>query len=312
MSDDDRTTTPDEAGNTTPGGAGDAMPDGAGRTTPDGGGNTVPDEGDVFASTVPPDAPARPGRARRLLTVVLPAVLVLGAVGGGVTYTGVTVAAADRTADTVVWEEPDTKAKDEDPATAALRGKSSTPLSKLLLPAPSGYDLGPDVETFGNDGELGAKEATALLKEQAKGLSGKKRRDYEKRIDRLGVQGVGVRTFVSSDTDLVVYVHITQMKDKKRIRDMFELRKEISGLLKFPKGPKIDGHTKSFCNLIPSDKSLSKKEQAYQLDGMVCAAYDSDVYVTVTAAGVKPFDKSAVAALVKKQMDHIESPGEYI
>ena len=264
------------------------------------------------AGTTAEDAPGKKGRARTLLTVALPAVLVLGAIGGGLTYTGATVSGADRAAETVVWEKTRASAADKDPATGFERGRASTPLSKLLMPVPSGYALGPDVETYGNDGELGAREATALMKQEGKGLSGKKRRDFEKRVDRLGVQGVAVRTYVSSDEDLVVYVHITRMKDKSRIRDMFELRKEIAGLLKFPKGPKIDAQATSMCHLVPQEKGLSKKEQADQLDGMVCAAYDSDVYVTVTAAGAKPFDRSAVAALVKKQLDHIESPGEYV
>ncbi|MFF8280233.1 hypothetical protein ACF05T_29800 [Streptomyces lateritius] len=268
---------------------------------------------DVFAATVPADEPAKPRRGRTLLTVVLPAVLVLGAVGGGLTYTAVTVDAADRSAPTVVWESPAPQRGGEDPATlGATRGKASTPLSKLLLPVPAGYELGPDIEMYGNDGELGAKEAAALLKEEGKGLSGKKRRDFEKRVDRLGVQGVAVRSFQSTDADVVVTVHLTQMKDKKRIGDVFELRKELSRLLGFPKGPKIGGHKTSACFMVPKDPDLDKEKQADQLDGMVCSAYEADVSVTVTASGSKRFDTSAVAEIVKQQLDHITSPGEYV
>lgn len=280
-----------------------------------------PTADDVFAATVPAPAtlpasagePEKPGRGRELLAVVLPAVLVLGLIGAGVTYTGVTVSAADRTAPTVVWEEPDPAgAAAEDPALGAARGNASTPLSKLLLPVPSGYELGPDIETYGNDGELGEKEAVALMKREGEGLSGKKRRDYEKRVDRLGIQGIAVRSFASAERDIVVYVHIMRMKDKGRVKDMFELRKELSKLLKFPKGPKIGGYANSACSLMPTIKGLDKEEQAAQLDGMLCAAYDSEVFVSVFAAGSRPFDKSAVAALVEKQLDHIKSPGEYI
>ncbi|MBT2444662.1 hypothetical protein J7E93_32125 [Streptomyces sp. ISL-36] len=248
-----------------------------------------------------------------MLTVVLPAVLVLGAIGGGLTYTGITVGAADRSAPTVVWESPDPQRGGKDPATlGATRGKASTPLSKLLLPVPSGYELGPDVEAYGNDGELGAKEAAALLKQEAAGLAGKKRRDYEKRVDRLGVQGVAVRSFVSSDTDLVMTVHITRMKDRNRIREVFELRKELFGLLELPKGPKIGGHKNSACFMFPEDPTLDEEDRADELDVMVCTGYDADVSVSVTASGVKPMDKSAVAEIVKQQLDHITSPGEYV
>lgn len=268
--------------------------------------------GDVFAATVPADEPKAPGRGRRLRTVVLPAVLVLGVIGGGVTHTGVTVAAADRTAPTVVWESEPEAAQDKDPASGIVRGKASTPLSKLLLPVPEGYALGPDVETYGNDGELSGKEAAALVKREGKGLSGKKRREYEKDIDKLGVQGVAVRSFVSDENDLVVDVSVMRMKDKKQVREMFKLRKTVAELLEFPKGPKVDGHKNSACYVRPEPEGLDKKEKAERLDGMICIAYDSENLLAVTAAGAKPFDRSAVAALVKKQLDHIKSPGEYV
>ncbi|WP_254705858.1 hypothetical protein [Streptomyces vilmorinianum] len=270
------------------------------------------DVDDVFAATVPPEEPKKRGRGRKLLTVALPAVLVLGVIGGGVTYTAVIVASADRSAPTVPWEQTDMTARDEDPALRALRGKASTPLSKLLLPAPEGYELGPDVESYGNDSELGEKEALALLKQEGKGLSGKKRRAYEKRVEKVGIKGIAVRSFASQDGDTVVYIRVTQMKDKKRIREMFELRKELFELFEFPKGPKIGGHKNSACYMAPEAKDLDKEEKADQLEEMRCTAYDSEVEVTVTVAGSKPFDRSAVADLVKKQLDHIESPGEYV
>jgi hypothetical protein len=278
--------------------------------------NTVTEADDVVAATVPAEEPKKPGssgRARKLLTVVLPGVLVLGAIGGGVTYTSVTVRDADRSAPTVVWEQPDLSNAPKDPALDVARGKASTPLSKLLLPVPSAYELGPDIDGYGNDGELGGKEAATLLKGEGKGLSGKKRRDYEKNVDRLGVQGMAFRSYAWPAQSLVVTVNITRMKDKNAIRRAYELRKGLSAdLLKFPKGPKIADHKNSACFLLPQDKQLDKKEQAEALDGMVCTAYDAEVLVTVTAAGPKPFDKSAVAELVKKQLDHIKSPGEYI
>ncbi|MCT4356952.1 hypothetical protein M5362_27920 [Streptomyces sp. Je 1-79] len=257
--------------------------------------------------------PRKPGRGRMLLTVVLPAVLVLGAVGGGVTYTAVTVDSADRSAETIVWEQTERTAADEDPATlSATRGKASTPLSKLLLPVPEGYTLGPDIEGYGNDGELGDREALALMKQEGKGLSGKKRREYEKRVEKLGIKGIAVRSFAADDGETVVSIRLSQMKDKKRIRDMFELSKDLFELFEFPKGPKIGGHKNSACFMVPEDKDLDKEEKARQLEQMHCTAYDSEVEVTVTVSGAKPFDRSAVAKLVQKQLDHIKSPGEYV
>ncbi|MFC8274682.1 hypothetical protein ACFUJR_19550 [Streptomyces sp. NPDC057271] len=258
--------------------------------------------------------PTKPGRGRKLWAVVLPAVLVLGAIGGGVTYTAVTVDGADRSAPTVVWEAPADTAENryKDPAAGALRGRASTPLSKLLLPVPEGYVLGPDIESYGNDGELGDKEALALLKQEGKGLSGKKRRAYEKRVEKVGIKGIAVRSFASEGSDVVVSIRVAQMKDKKRIREMFELRKDLFELFEFPKGPKISGHKNSACFMVPESKDLTKAEKAGQLVEMHCTAYESEVEVTVTVAGTKPFDRSAAAKLVQKQLDHITSPGEYV
>ncbi|MEU8525718.1 MULTISPECIES: hypothetical protein [Streptomyces] len=252
-------------------------------------------------------------RGRTLLTVVLPAVLVVGAIGGGLTYTGITVAGADRSAPTQVWEKPDATAADKDPAAELFsRGRATTELNKLLLPVPDGYRLGPDVDLYGNDGELDDKQAAALVKEEGKGLAGKKRREFEKRVDRAGIKGIAVRSFASADNDLVVTVHITRMKDKRRIHDMYELRNDLAELLELKKGPKIGGHKNSACFLIPAPTDVEKDEKQHQLEGMTCSAYDSEFLVSVSASGGKPFDKSAVATLVKKQLDHIKSPGEYV
>ncbi|MFE7547424.1 hypothetical protein [Streptomyces gardneri] len=252
------------------------------------------------------------GARRVLLGVVLPSVLVLGLIGGGVAYTAVTVSSADRTAPTEVWGPTDKAAQDKDPATAFARGKTGTPLAKLLLPLPEGYTFGPDQELYGNDGELGPAEAAALMKQAGEGLSGKKRRAFEKEVDKLGVAGVGVRSFADPDDGLVVTVEIARMKDKKQIRTSYRIRKEVLDTLEFPKGPKVKDHRNAACYLAPEDDSLDKKERAVALGEMYCIAYDSEVFVTVRAAGAKPFDKARVADLLKKQLEHIESPGEYV
>ncbi|MGW2558479.1 hypothetical protein ACWCXB_04350 [Streptomyces sp. NPDC001514] len=253
----------------------------------------------------------KPARARRILATVLPSVLVLAAVGGGLTYTGLAIDRADRTAPTTVWgESVGTSA--EDPAGDVARGRASTPLSKLLLPVPSGYRLGPDIDSYGNDVEIGDKEATALLKDEGASLSGKKRRDFEKRIDRLGVQGIAMRSFASDANDLVVEVQIARMKNKKQIHDLYELKTELAELLEFPKGPKIKDHKNSACFLMPQLNEDAEGKDKSELDAMACTAFDSELLVSVTAYGTKPFDKSAVAELVKKQLDHIASPGEYV
>ncbi|MFJ6521261.1 hypothetical protein ACIQJ4_23765 [Streptomyces filamentosus] len=277
------------------------------------------------AEPVVPVVPVEGVRSRRkagrvLLGVVLPAVLVLGAAGGGIAYTAVTVANADRTAETVGWAPAGPEAAGEDPAeNAVTRGRADTPMSKLLLPVPEGYRLGPDIDAYGNDAELTGQEATALLKGEARGLSGKKRRAYEKRIEKLGVQGIGLRSFTSYDGGLVVEVQIVRMKDKRGIHDLYQGKREITEFLELPEGPRIKDHRNSSCFLLedPQDRTEDeskeeREERENALRGMSCSAYDSELLVSVTAFGAVPFEKSEVADLVKKQLDHIKSPGEYV
>ncbi|MEU6625690.1 hypothetical protein ABZ926_33705 [Streptomyces litmocidini] len=256
--------------------------------------------------------PRKRGVRRILLGVVLPSVLVLGLIGGGVTYTAVTVSSADRTAPTQLWETAEEADKNEDPAAALARGKAGTPLSKLLLPLPDGYEFGPDEELYGNDGELGAAEATALMKQAGKGLSGKKRRAFEKDVDKLGIEGIGVRSFADPDSDVVVTFELARMKDKKQIKASYRIRKEVMDILEFPKGPRVKGHRNAVCYMAPTVDSSDKEERAAALEQMVCLAYDSEVLVTMRAAGAKPFDKAGVAKLLTQQLDHIASPGEYV
>ncbi|MFF3609048.1 hypothetical protein [Streptomyces sp. NPDC002463] len=255
-------------------------------------------------------------RTRRILKNVLAAVVVLGAVGGGVAYTAVTVDHADRTAPTVAWAEPSASATPKDPAADVARGRTSTPMSKLLLPVPDGYVLGADIEGYGNDDEIPAQQAAALLKQTGKSFYGKKRREYEKAVDRLGIQGMAMRSYAAQDSSLQAEVLILRMKDKKSVREFFEVRKEMSELFGLRKGPKSKEYAKnSACYLGPKPPKPEQNgvdERTPDLQKMTCSAYDGEVMVTVIAFGGEPFDQKAVADLVEQQLRHIQSPGEYV
>ncbi|MFD9501111.1 hypothetical protein [Streptomyces sp. NPDC060035] len=256
--------------------------------------------------SVVPDAPARSGKVRRVLLTALPAVLVIGAVGGAAAYTKVTVDDADRTVKTTAWADPE-RGPVKDPAGDTGSGRADTPLTKLMLPVPDGFRLGPDIGEHGNDGEVSGKQATAMMKESDSGLAGRKRRELDKRIDRLRIQGLAVRSFVAQENFLVVKAEIVRMKDKKAVRDLYTFRTELFDAIGgFRDGPKVNGHTgKATCYLQPED---SKSE----LESMMCTAYDGELSISYTAVAAKPIDKVTVAGLLKDQLDHIKSPGEYV
>ncbi|WP_406371495.1 hypothetical protein OH781_18110 [Streptomyces sp. NBC_01550] len=251
-----------------------------------------------------PTSPAPKGGARRVVLAVLPAVLVLGALGGAAAYTEATVNSADRTVTTKVWGGGAHKPA-KDPAGDVGRGRADTELSKLLLPVPENYRLGPDMGEYGNDDEISGKKATAQMKESGRGIAGKQRRERDQRIDRLHVQGIAQRSYTSDDNDLTVEIQIVKMKDKRAVHDMFGFQTELMGTYGgFRKGPTIEGHKKAKCFREPQTKS--------KLDALFCFAYDGELSLTVNAYGTKPFSASHVADLVKDQLDHIESPGEYV
>lgn len=253
-----------------------------------------------------PDTRVRSGRARRILLTALPFVLVLGAVGGAAAYTKVTVDGADRTVETDLWKVSERKPA-KDPAGDTARGRTSTDLSKLLLPVPEGYRLGSDVGRYGNDDEVDGAQAVAAMKESNRGLAGKERREYDKQIDKLRLQGLAVRSYVSEENDLEVHAEIVRMKDKTAVRNFYTFQKELFDALGiFRDGPKVKDHTrKATCYLQPKDSDS-------EIEEMVCAAYDGELSITYRATGIKPVDRTAVAELLKDQLDHITSPGEYI
>ncbi|MFF3782851.1 hypothetical protein [Streptomyces sp. NPDC001933] len=245
------------------------------------------------------------GRPRRVILMALPVVLVAAAVAGAAVYTKNSVDAADRSARTRLWEEPAHK-PGKDPAGDVARGRVSTGLSKLLLPVPAGYRLGPDNGELGNDGELSGKKATAAMKLNARGLAGKERRAYEKRIDKLRIEGIAARSYTGDDNTLSISTEIMRMKDKKAVRNHYAFK---TGLFEsigiFRTEPKIKEHTRNArCYVLRKDED--------SITSMNCLAYDGELSISLSASGTKPFDRAAVAELLKDQLDHIASPGEYI
>ncbi|GGZ09459.1 hypothetical protein [Streptomyces nitrosporeus] len=256
-------------------------------------------------------APAgRPGKAGRIVLTVLPFVLVLGAVGGAGAYTVSAVDGADRTAKTRVWQEGG-KAPGRDPAGDVGAGRHDTELSRLLLPVPDGYALGPDADAEGNDSEASGKKATAAMKESGRGLAGKERRAFDNAIEKLEIKGVAVRTYSAVSADLVVRTTITKMLDREAVRGTYAFRKELMEAMgSFRKGPSVKGHKHAACFLMPVEKDA--EGGTVDLGGMECVAYDGELSISLSASGTRPFDKGGVADLLKDQMDHIASPGEYV
>ncbi|MEU2837004.1 hypothetical protein ABZ776_07860 [Streptomyces sp. NPDC007076] len=265
-------------------------------TTPDG-------SADGNADT---SGPVATGRPRRVIRMALPVVLVAAAVAGAAVYAQNAVDGADRSAGTALWEEPAHK-PGKDPAGDVARGRASTALSKLLLPVPTGYRLGPDNGELGNDGEQSGRKATAAMKQGAHGLAGKQRRAYEERIDKLRIEGIATRSYTADDNTLSINTQIMRMKDRKAVRNLHTFRTGLFDSLGiFRAEPKIKGHTGNARCYVPRERDKG------DIESMNCLAYDGEVSISLSASGTRPFDRKAVSELLKDQLDHIKSPGEYV
>lgn len=185
-------------------------------------------------------------------------------------------------------------------------------LSRLLLPMPKSYVPGPDLAEFGNDVELNGRQASALMKESYRGLPAKQRRAAEKAVDRLGVQGIGMRTYstysLNGTTDgLVVDIQLVQMRNQRAASAASEFFAEFTKASggTFRKGPRIAGHDGARCVLPP-------REAGVELDTMICQATEGDLLVSLTADSTAPLSKDAVAKLLKQQLDRVKAQGEAV
>jgi hypothetical protein len=243
------------------------------------------------------------GSRRPALATVLGGVLVLAAAGGGITWTDITVHEADRTAHTTVYEDGIATPSDAYHGPDPTVGRTDSPLAKDLLPVPIGYELGPDIEEFGNDTVLTDKEAQAVLEHGDSDLPGKQGAERRKIVRKLKVKGLGMRSYSSIGADLVVELRIAKMGNKQAVHTLSTFQAKLADALSiFRDGPKIKGHEHAKCFLLPK---IDKAE----IDEMFCTAYQGDKLVSMTASGSKPFPKDDAAELLKDQLDRLGKGG---
>ncbi|MBN3928660.1 hypothetical protein IQ279_03190 [Streptomyces verrucosisporus] len=268
---------------------------------------TVPEAPDAAAPDGPQDAgPRGKGRLRRVLVPLLAAALVLGAACGGLAYTKATVNGADVSAPTKVWKKPARTPSEDDPVPDLREGRTDGELRRKLLPVPEDFRLGPDVSEFGNDTELSGRQAQALLREGGKGLPGKERRRHREYVEKLRVQGIAMRTYTPYDNRFTAEIQLARMKNEKGVKDLSGFQSGLADALSvFRDGPKIKGHDNARCFLPPEDGDS-------ELDAMFCTAYQDEYLISFRVDGVKPFERKDAAELLKDQLDHLASPGEYV
>ncbi|MYS22612.1 hypothetical protein GA0115240_142513 [Streptomyces sp. DvalAA-14] len=269
----------------------------------------VPDAPDLAPDPAPETpAPAPAGRSKRGLALGIAAALVAVAAGSGIGYAVLqhdsdSKDAAAKPASTP-WVAPTPS------ATKAFGAKSGGShfgsLGQLLLPMPTGYHPGPDMDAYGNDTVLDAHRAQNLFKGDLSWMSKTDRKKVDAAIDKLLIEGEGIRTYTSSDGDLMVQMELVQMKNQDAAHyepKFFGAFTKAMGV--FRNGPKVKGHSQAVCVLPPADPGD-------KLDSMTCEATEGDLMVRMVASGTRPLEKSAAVALLSKQLDRIQDPGKAV
>ncbi|MFF1513328.1 hypothetical protein [Streptomyces sp. NPDC058305] len=251
-------------------------------------------------------APGKKRVRRGRVAAIAGAVLLVGAVVAGSAYTVVTVQDADRDAGAPSWKFPKATKADAAPP------KAASPLAAMLLPYGDDYSRGPDMEKFGSDAALSGGAAADLRKDVLRELPRSDRRRIEKEIDKQHTKGMAMRSYlysgsmVSTDGTFTVSVQLSQIEDKRAVRNMSTFQNGLFDALEiFRSGPKIEGHKNAKCFLPPKDREE-------KLDMMICSAYQGDVLVDAVAYAAKPMNTKGVAKLLRAQLDRIQEPGEAV
>ncbi|MDX3076491.1 hypothetical protein ACIP98_23885 [Streptomyces sp. NPDC088354] len=248
-----------------------------------------------------PEAPSRTSRRGLALGVAAALVAVLG--GGGIGFAMLKHQQHDDGKTTAKpWKAPEPQKTGSYGVQSG--GSHYGALGKLLLPMPAGYAPGPDMAPYGNDVELADKQAVSAMTEGYRDLPKKSRDAALKAVDRLRIQGIGMRSYATDDHEMLIEIRIVQMKNKQAARAGTEFFTDFTKALGvFRNGPSIAGHDKARCVLPP-------KKPGADLDFMECQATEGDLLVTMSVSGVAPLDKKAAAEVLAHQLDRIQDPGE--
>ncbi|MFE9259216.1 hypothetical protein [Streptomyces sp. NPDC006879] len=247
------------------------------------------------AAALDPPAPRRSRRrVQRITALALSAVVMAAAAVGA----AVRMADAERTAtSTHYWsaEVPGTP-----PSVPAPRG-----LAAALLPMPDTFWPGPDMDEYGDSAVVTGPRASVLMKDASRGLSLVERKEHHAAVDQLKLKGLAARSYRSRGADVIAEVRIAQM-EPAMARKRAHLMRQLTGAFNdFRKGPKIEGHPEAVCHLFA-------KQVLEPFAGLTCSAYRGDLVVSYQAYGTAPFATEVASELLRQQLDHIKSPGEYV
>ncbi|RKE20405.1 haloacid dehalogenase-like hydrolase [Streptomyces sp. TLI_171] len=193
------------------------------------------------------------------------------------------------------------------PSPSATWGAKSTgnhfgSLRDLLLPVPTGYRLGPDHGSFGNDSELRREDLDKAEKDMLTEVPEKYRQNAENMLASLHLQGIGSRTVVSGDDRIVVTMVLRQFNQQWVAAQNSAYGDWYTDNELYRQGPGVSGHPEARC-------ALPALKAGDQLDFVECYAGVGDLLVEMEVSGVAPLDQNKVVDLFRQQLDRLAIPG---
>ncbi|SHN13973.1 hypothetical protein [Actinacidiphila paucisporea] len=184
-------------------------------------------------------------------------------------------------------------------------------LGELLLPMQPSLAPGPDDQQYGNDTVLDAAQAKSMAKggDGASQLTAKERRQVDAELDAMHIKGSALRTFRRQDGSDTYELTIVQVGNKLAAGAAPEAFRKLSERSDvFGKGPAVPGHPHAVC-VVPGPSTKKADDRLDWLDALYCQATEGDLMVTFRVEG-PAVDRSAAVALMARQLDRIQAPGE--
>jgi len=192
-------------------------------------------------------------------------------------------------------------AKLDTPVTAGARSDGSHygSLFAYLLPTPSGWSLGGDVGSEGNNSYLTQSQINAQVQGELLQVPKSDLGSSESTLTNLHMQGIAVRSMLKADDTEQLSFELLQLDPKQATADQKALGVFVDGL-GFRQGASVPGYPNVSCVLPPglgSDK----------LDSMLCVGSYGDVEVTLQVDGTAPLDQNTAVQMMAQQLDRLKS-----
>ncbi|MFJ5926809.1 hypothetical protein ACIQF6_29870 [Kitasatospora sp. NPDC092948] len=260
----------------------------------------VHDAAPVFAAPFA-DAPSAPAaKPRRTVQKAVAAVVAAALVGVGIGEVIIKVHYKDSPAPVAAVPAPSASASE--PWGAKSNGNHFGSMRDLLLPVPSGWRLGPDYKSIGNDNEIRDEDLATALQEIVADIPEKYRKDAEGVLSSLHLQAIGARSLVASDNRSMVTLVLSQFNQQAVAAENNSYGKWYTDNELYRLGPGVPGHPEAHC-------ALPTLKAGDQLDYFQCYAGVGDLLVQMEVAEVAPLDQGTVVDLFRQQLERLATPG---